>query len=31
MNKIAEDKKPIILTPSNPLPKVEIPHVIIKY
>jgi hypothetical protein len=27
MNKMGEDKKPIIITPPDPLPKVEIPYV----
>lgn len=31
MNKMGEDKKPIIITPPDPLPKVEIPFVIYVY
>lgn len=27
MNKMGEDKKPIILSPPDPLPKIEIPNV----
>ncbi len=30
MNKMGEDKKPIIIVPTEPLPKYEIPSVIIK-
>jgi len=27
MNKMGEDKKPVIVTPPDPLPKIEIPNV----
>jgi hypothetical protein len=31
MNKIGEDKKPIILNPPEPLPKIDVPSVRIYY
>jgi hypothetical protein len=30
MNRLTEDKKPIIITPPDPLPKIEVP-LVIKY
>lgn len=27
MNKVGEDKKPLVLEPEYPLPKIEIPYV----
>jgi hypothetical protein len=27
MNKMSEDKKPLIITPPDPLPKIDIPAV----